>query len=194
VSRRGVRTIGDVAQFVTSKNAGPFLLTLDIVFADEATYRTFKSVRPLDRHVIAGLYGIPETDVLKIIEFDPAGYVAHSWSNPDLLDPRLHSCHFDKENNFWVASAPSGVVQKFTHDGSKLLLRIGKNAIYQLAAAPVVVRIARSADRLRRVERELRVTRWLAAVGVPAIRAYEEMISRCWQMITRFVLAQGDRL
>ena len=58
--------------FVTSKNAGPFLLTLDIVFADEATYRTFKSVRPLDRHVIAGLYGIPETDVLKIIEFDPA--------------------------------------------------------------------------------------------------------------------------
>jgi hypothetical protein len=72
VSGRGVRTIGDVAQFVTSKNAGPFLLTLDIVFADEATYRTFKSVKPLDRHVIAGLYGIPETDVLKIIEFDPA--------------------------------------------------------------------------------------------------------------------------
>jgi hypothetical protein len=38
-----------VAQFVTSKNAGPFLLTLDIVFADEVTYRTFKSLRPLDR-------------------------------------------------------------------------------------------------------------------------------------------------
>ena len=67
-----MRTIGDVAQFVTSKNAGPLLLTLDIVFADEATYRTFKSLRSLDRHVIAGLYGIPETDVLKIVEFDPA--------------------------------------------------------------------------------------------------------------------------
>jgi hypothetical protein len=64
-----------------------------------------------------------------IIEFDPAGNVVHSWSNPDLLDPRLHSCHFDKENNFWVASAPSGVVQKFTHDGSKLLLRIGKKGV-----------------------------------------------------------------
>src|SRR5260370_4610183 len=61
-----------------------------------------------------------------IIEFDPAGNVVHSWSNPDLLDPRLHSCHFDKENNFWVASSPSGVVQKFTHDGGKVLLRIGK--------------------------------------------------------------------
>ena len=64
-----------------------------------------------------------------IIEFDPAGNVVNSWSNPDLLDPRLHSCHFDKDHNFWVASAPSGVVQKFTHDGSKLLLRIGKKGV-----------------------------------------------------------------
>ena len=67
-----MRTIGDVAQFVTSKNAGPFLLTLDVVFADADTYRAFKALRPLDRHVIAGLYNIPETDVLKIVEFDPA--------------------------------------------------------------------------------------------------------------------------
>jgi len=55
------------------------------------------------------------------------------------------------------------------------LLRLGENAIYQLAAAPVVVRIARSADRLRRVERELCVARWLAATGVPAVRVYEEI-------------------
>ena len=55
-------------------------------------------------------------------------------------------------------------------DGAELL-RLGENAIYQLAAAPVVVKIARSADRLRRVERELCVARWLAAADVPAIRA-----------------------
>jgi aminoglycoside phosphotransferase (APT) family kinase protein len=53
------------------------------------------------------------------------------------------------------------------------LLRLGENAIYQLAAAPVVVRIARSADRMRRVERELCVARWLAAAEVPAVRVYE---------------------
>ena len=64
-----------------------------------------------------------------IIEFDPAGNVVHSWSDPKNLDPRLHSCHFDKEGNFWVAAAPSGVVQKFTHDGSKLLLQIGKKGV-----------------------------------------------------------------
>ena len=68
------------------------------------------------------------------------------------------------------ASARAGL----TSDGAELL-RLGENAIYQLAAAPVVVRIARSADRLRRVERELCVARWLAAADVPAIRVYEEI-------------------
>jgi Ser/Thr protein kinase RdoA (MazF antagonist) len=55
------------------------------------------------------------------------------------------------------------------------LLRLGENAIYQLAAAPVVVRIARSADRLPQVEKELCIARWLAAHDVPAVRVYEEV-------------------
>src|SRR5262245_52278180 len=59
------RTIGDIAKFVTSKNAGPFLLTLDVVFPDEATYRRFKALGALDRATVARLYGIAESDVLK---------------------------------------------------------------------------------------------------------------------------------
>jgi len=54
------------------------------------------------------------------------------------------------------------------------LLRLGENAIYQLAV-PVVVRIARSADRLPRVQRELCVARWLTASGVPSVRVYEDV-------------------
>jgi sugar lactone lactonase YvrE len=61
-----------------------------------------------------------------MIEFDAAGNVVNSWGDPKLLDPRLHSCHFDKEGNVWVAAAPSGMVQKYTHDGKTLLLTIGK--------------------------------------------------------------------
>lgn len=55
------------------------------------------------------------------------------------------------------------------------LLRLGENAIYRLAADPVVVRIARSPDRLPRVERELCVARWLAAANIPAVRVYEQI-------------------
>jgi streptogramin lyase len=64
-----------------------------------------------------------------IIEFDPAGNVVNSWKDTTRLDPRLHSCHVDKENNVWIASAPSGMVQKYSHDGSKLLLQIGKKGV-----------------------------------------------------------------
>jgi streptogramin lyase len=61
-----------------------------------------------------------------IIEFDPAGNVVNSWGDPTLLDPRLHSCRVDKDNNIWIGSAPSGMIQKYSHDGSKMLLQIGK--------------------------------------------------------------------
>ena len=67
-----------------------------------------------------------------IIEFDPAGNVVNSWGDLKLLDPRLHSCHFDKDGNMWIASAPSGMVQKYTHDGSKLLMQIGKKGVYDI--------------------------------------------------------------
>ncbi len=65
-------TIGEIAAFVTSKNAGPFLLTLDIVFPDQTTYERLKALKALNRVTIAGLYGVMAEDVLKIIEFDPA--------------------------------------------------------------------------------------------------------------------------
>ena len=62
----------------------------------------------------------------------------------------------------------------FSSSGAEFL-RIGENAIYQLTDEPVVVRIARSADRMRRVEKELCVARWLAAANVPSIHVYEEV-------------------
>ncbi|PYR01363.1 MAG: hypothetical protein DMF96_00150 [Acidobacteria bacterium] len=65
-----------------------------------------------------------------VIELDPAGNVVNSWGDPNLLEARLHSCHFDKDNNVWIGSAPSGMVQKYAHDGSKLLLQIGKKGAF----------------------------------------------------------------
>jgi DNA-binding beta-propeller fold protein YncE len=49
----------------------------------------------------------------------------NSWGDPKLLDPRLHSCVFDADDNMWIASSPSGMVQKYSHDGSRLLMTIG---------------------------------------------------------------------
>jgi len=109
--------------------------------------------KPLpDRWVIGGLGGLcvdandhvfilNRQDVLEgdlnagrlappVIELDPAGNVVNSWGDPNLLDPRLHSCYVDQDNNFWIGSAPSGMVQKYSHDGSKLLLQIGQKGVF----------------------------------------------------------------
>lgn len=64
-----------------------------------------------------------------IIELDGAGNLINSWGDPKIIDSRLHSCYFDKDNNVWIASAPSGMVQKYSHDGSKLLFQIGKKGV-----------------------------------------------------------------
>ena len=61
-----------------------------------------------------------------------------------------------------------------TSEGAELL-RLGENAIYLLASAPVIVRIARSADRLRQVRKELCVARWLADAHIPAVRVDEDI-------------------
>jgi sugar lactone lactonase YvrE len=67
-----------------------------------------------------------------VIEVDAAGNLINAWGDPKLLDPRLHSCAFDKDGNIWIGSAPSGMVQKYTHDG-KLLLQVGQKGVYDTA-------------------------------------------------------------
>jgi DNA-binding beta-propeller fold protein YncE len=68
-----------------------------------------------------------------IIELDPAGAVVSSWGDPNVLEARLHSCAVDRAGDIWVASSPSGMLQKFSHDGSKLLLQVGKKGVFDSA-------------------------------------------------------------
>jgi DNA-binding beta-propeller fold protein YncE len=75
-----------------------------------------------------------------IIELDPDGKIVNSWGKSiirdaegnsltrgasDTLPRRLHSCFVDRENNIWIGGNQDGMIQKYTHDGSKLLLQIG---------------------------------------------------------------------
>src|SRR5262249_16898059 len=80
-----------------------------------------------------------------MIELDPTGKVVHSWGDPKLIEGtvaglrngptqyRLHACHFDSDGNVWIASSPGGMIQKYSHDGSKLLQQIGQKGIFDTA-------------------------------------------------------------
>lgn len=52
-------TIGEVAELVRSKNAGPFWQTLDVFLPDDETYELVARSAALDERAIADLYRVP---------------------------------------------------------------------------------------------------------------------------------------
>jgi DNA-binding beta-propeller fold protein YncE len=60
-----------------------------------------------------------------VIEYDADGNVVNSWGDPAVLPIGIHGCFVDKENNLWIAGSGDGFIQKWTHDGKKMLLQIG---------------------------------------------------------------------
>ena len=61
----------DLARVVRSKNAGALLITLDLMFADEPSYRRVCESGVITRARIASLYGVSENAV-EIVNYDVA--------------------------------------------------------------------------------------------------------------------------
>ena len=65
-----------------------------------------------------------------VIEFDPEGYVVNAWGDPNVLPAgALHGFFVDHEGNVWIAGEEGTILQKWSHDGSKLLLQIGSRGV-----------------------------------------------------------------
>jgi hypothetical protein len=57
-------TVGDVAEQVRSKNAGPFWQTLDVFLPDDEAYRLVAESPALSEQAVADLYRVPAEGVL----------------------------------------------------------------------------------------------------------------------------------
>jgi aminoglycoside phosphotransferase (APT) family kinase protein len=55
------------------------------------------------------------------------------------------------------------------------LIRLGENALFRLASAPVIVRVARGEEWLPKARTEVAVSRWLAEEGFLAARIVEDL-------------------
>jgi len=64
--------LSDLASVVRSKNAGPFVLTLDVFFKDEESFRTVRDAKVITKARLADLYRVSEDDILEITFFEPA--------------------------------------------------------------------------------------------------------------------------
>lgn len=61
----------ELASVIRSKNAGIYQITCDIMFDDPKVYQLVRDSGVITRERIAGLYGIPEEDVLAVVAHDP---------------------------------------------------------------------------------------------------------------------------
>jgi Domain of unknown function (DUF4387) len=68
----GTSYLGDQASVVRSKNAGPYELTFDIMFAEDETYLKVKKCGVLTQSTVAQLYNIDEDDVIACLFWDAA--------------------------------------------------------------------------------------------------------------------------
>ncbi len=62
--------LADLSNFIRSKNAGPFSLTFDILFGEEAAYRRVRDSGAISPAMVAAAYGCPQ-DKVRIFHCDP---------------------------------------------------------------------------------------------------------------------------
>lgn len=90
--------LDQIARVIRSKNAGPFCLTLDVLFGDEASYRRVDAAGAITREKMAALYRQPVGNVqvyhhptalamkVSIVRAAPAGSV----TDTDLYGAQQH--------------------------------------------------------------------------------------------------------
>jgi hypothetical protein len=85
--------LAELARLIRSKNAGPFELTFDIMFDDDATYQRVKKSGMVNRQAIASRYNLGEEQV-KFFYCDLAYAIKASIPRPyfqgDVLDSDGH--------------------------------------------------------------------------------------------------------
>ena len=64
--------LADLASVIRSKNAGPFVLTLDVFFKDREVFQKVRDAGVITKASLAELYRVSEDDILEVTFFEPA--------------------------------------------------------------------------------------------------------------------------
>lgn len=94
-----MKKLYELAKLIRSKNAGPFVVTLDILFPDHETYQAVLESGALDTAKIAALYGTDEKNMQRY-ELPLANAVKFSVPRKapsgDFLDEDLYGCQMHR--------------------------------------------------------------------------------------------------
>ena len=65
----------ELASIIRSKNAGPFLITLDVLFADRNNYQIVRDSGAVTRETVANAYNIAPSEVTSFFNVDMANAI-----------------------------------------------------------------------------------------------------------------------
>lgn len=77
-----MKTLYEIAKVIRSKNAGPFSITLDVIFATEHEYACVKKHEIISKASVSEAYGIPEGSITELVYFDQACGVKVTYDRP----------------------------------------------------------------------------------------------------------------
>jgi len=83
-------TIADLAVLVRSKNAGPFWLTIDIMFDNAEAYRRVRDSEIVNRATLARMFGRDPAEII-VVNHDAAMAIKASFPRPQSSGSRLDS-------------------------------------------------------------------------------------------------------
>lgn len=76
------KTLKDIAKVIRSKNAGPFEITMDIIFKTKKDYEEIKNRGIITKELISKLYQIPVEKIITFVYFDAANAIKITLPRP----------------------------------------------------------------------------------------------------------------
>jgi hypothetical protein len=112
-----VKTLAEVAKLVRSKNAGPFWLTLDVMFDDLATYEAVRDQHVITVELISRLYG-QSPEQVRLFTHDSALAIKVSLPRPHSSGSPMDTDVFGGQQYAPLLDLPVQIESEDTHDNS----------------------------------------------------------------------------
>jgi hypothetical protein len=77
-----IKRLCDVAKLIRSKNAGPFLITFDVIFNNVEDYKKFVKGKYLTREKISELYNVKVDEIREFTEYENGNAVKFTLRRP----------------------------------------------------------------------------------------------------------------
>ncbi len=74
--------LSDISNIIRSKNSGPYELTLDIIFKSKEYFELVREKNIINENLICNLYKIEKSDIINIVEFEPANAIKITIKRP----------------------------------------------------------------------------------------------------------------